>query len=306
MVPVIDTWESVIQKYLDSRLAVNALSEKTAKTRFLLLSEFGRFAISNKIEKPSKAHKNLVLAFFSQKKVANNTKRVQFFILHAFFDYLVEEDLVPENCMTSISPPSEKNIESDYLDDEEVRLFFEGVIDGCRETTIERTLLIVVFLTALCLRVSEASNLKISDLNMDQGTVRVHRKGGTEVLLPLSTDLMEFLKRWLSVRTTWKNGETSPWLFITERGTHMAVRSIQHVCKKALEKSGILKRRMGPHLLRHSGASGYLASGIDIKTIQTLLGHSNVATTSKYVHASRGRLEQAVESFKLPKSQVSA
>jgi integrase/recombinase XerC len=302
MKPAANSWESTITAYLDSRLAMNALSSATVRNRKIFLGEFARFAVANKVHTPGATHKNLVLNFFAQKKISNNTKRVQFFILHAFFEFLHEEEIVSENIVATINPPNGKKIESDYLDQTEIEAFFEGIASVSKNGMIDRNLCIAALMTALCLRVSEVCNLRVADINMAQNTARVRRKGGHEELMPLSEGLRDFLDKWLYVRSTWKNSEESPALFTTWTGGSLSVRSAQRIVQNGLKGASLIKRKMGPHLLRHSGASNYLSSGIDIKTIQTLLGHSNVATTGKYVHASRGQLETAVSNFNFPKT----
>lgn len=304
MTPSTDDWSQAITAYLDSRLAMNALSPATVRNRRILLYEFARFAEANKVPRPSLTHKNLVLAFFAHKKISNNTKRVQFFNLHSFFEYLHDEDVVQENIVATINAPNGKRIESDYLDESEISTFFDGVLQTSRDALIDRNLCMAAFMTALCLRVSEVCNLRLSDVNTIQKTVRVRRKGGGEELLPLSDDLIEYIEIWLYERETWKNAEKSDFLFTTQRSEGLSVRSAQAIVQKALKHAKLVKRKMGPHLLRHSGASNYLSDGIDIKTIQTLLGHANIATTSRYVHASRGKLENAVANFNLPKKQT--
>lgn len=301
MTPTSNDWEGSINAYLDSRLAMNALSPASVRNRRIFLTEFSRFAVANKILYPDQTHKNLVLGFFAQKKVSNNSKRVLFFTLNAFFEFLHEDGIVSENIVATINAPNGKKIEADYLDRSEIKNFFDGVLESSREGMEDRNLCLAAFLTALCLRVSEVCNLKLTDINTAQNSVRIRRKGGNEELLPLSEDLLEYLERWLYVRCTWDKAAFSPFLFVTWTGAGLSVRSAQRVVQRGLKGAGILKRRMGPHLLRHSGASTYLEDGIDIKTIQTLLGHSNIATTGRYVHASRGQLETAVANFNLPK-----
>jgi integrase/recombinase XerC len=304
MTPATDDWEGSITAYLDSRLAMNALSPATVRNRRIFLTEFSRFAIANKICTPASTHKNLILAFFAQKKISNNSKRVQFFILNAFFEFLLEEKIITENVVATINAPNGKKIEADYLDKSEIEIFFDGVLETSQAGMIDRNLCLAAFLTALCLRVSEVCNLKMADINTTQNTVRVRRKGGSEELLPLSEDILEYLERWLYERSRWDKAALSPFLFVTWAGGGLSVRSAQRVVQNGLKRAGIIKRRMGPHLLRHSGASNYLSDGIDIKTIQTLLGHANIATTGRYVHASRGQLETAVANFNLPKHRV--
>lgn len=293
------TWNEAITQYLETKMATNSFSESTITNRRFVLFDLAKFAEQHKVFCPTKAHKNLILQFFSQKKVSNNSKRSIYYALLNFFDFLMEEEELPENIVTLVNAPKDRYIESDFLDEEEIRLFFEGIISSSKEFTMNRNLLIAAILCSLCIRVSEVAGLKVTDVNTTQKTIRILRKGGAEILLPINEDLLDYFNAWMDSRQQWRGAE-SKWLFLSSRGDRLSKRSFQSICRAGIEKAGLVKRKMGPHLLRHSGASIYLANGVDVKTVQTLLGHSNVSTTSRYIHASKGRLEQAVSKFPLP------
>ncbi|WP_425430187.1 tyrosine-type recombinase/integrase [Desulfacinum hydrothermale] len=188
--------------------------------------------------------------------------------------------------------------EPDFLSEPELKAFFQSVVDTSRECVVDRNLLVVSLLAGLCLRVSEVCSLRLDNLDLTStpGALRVHRKGGKEARLPLNEKIRDLLDTWLEQREQWASTD-SPWVFVSTRGSRLSVRQVQNVVRRALEHAGFVKRHMGPHLLRHSGASFYLASGTDIKTIQALLGHSNLSTTSRYVHTTAAAIRTAVDGF---------
>jgi integrase/recombinase XerC len=144
------------------------------------------------------------------------------------------------------------------------------------------------------MRVAEAIQLQKSDVHLDKKQVWVKRKGGKIAQLPLNEDLVDRFTNWFEVRQRFKNSEKVPWIFLSIRGQQMTIRQARNVVSDALKKASITKRKRGPHLLRHSGATLYLKQGEDIKTIQYLLGHSNLSTTSRYVHSDSDTLRQSI------------
>ena len=295
------TLSEAVDEYIENRTASGAFRETTARNRRLELSRYVEFARSKGVESPHLVHKNLLTAYLKSLKVSNGTRRTILAVVSGFHDYLVDEELALENVADSFARPRIHSPEADYLTEPEMRRFFQAVVDGSFESAVDRNLLAATMLTGLCLRVSEVTSLKICDLDLSStpGALRVHRKGGKEARIPLNSQIRELLDRWLEQREGML-GSDRPWLFLSNRGERLSCRQVQNLVRRALDKAGIVKRKMGPHLLRHSGASKYLAGGVDIKTIQHLLGHSNLSTTSRYVHSGKREMERAVEGFEAP------
>jgi integrase/recombinase XerD len=150
-----------------------------------------------------------------------------------------------------------------------------------------RTLLELLY--AAGLRVSEALRLDLRDLSMDGGFVRVIGKGDRERLVPVGDVALEWLAKYLAwPRPGWlaagdaPDGPDAP-LFVTPRGRRLARQSAWSVVKAAADAAG-LGDRISPHTLRHSFATHLLEAGYDIRTVQELLGHSDVSTTMIYTH----------------------
>jgi integrase/recombinase XerD len=146
--------------------------------------------------------------------------------------------------------------------------------------------LLIEFLYSSGLRVSECVNIKIQDLNLENNTGRVIQgKGKKDRNIILSKKLIEHIKEYINIR---KN--QSDYLFETKE-SHITTRQVQKIIKSAAKQAGI-KKRVFCHALRSSFATHLLESGVDIRIIQELLGHSNLATTQRYTNVSTEQIRK--------------
>jgi len=161
------------------------------------------------------------------------------------------------------------------LSQDEVRAVLDAVLKHR-----DRVLITVAY--ACGLRVSEVATLKVADIDGKRMLVHVHSgKGRKDRLVPLAASLLELLRLW------WRVMRPTEWLFPGMRpGTHVDTRTIQRAVHVAVEKAGI-KKKATPHTLRHCFATHLLEAGTDLRIVQTLLGHSRIATTLRYHHVSR-------------------
>jgi len=155
----------------------------------------------------------------------------------------------------------------------------------------DRVFLMTVYAGGL--RLSEAVNLKVTDIDRPRMQLRVrHGKGAKERVLPLSPRLLQELHQyWLEQRAQ-RPGHDSPWLFLgakPHQPLHKA--SGQNIYYRAVKKSGV-RRKGGIHLLRHSFATHCIESGLELTLVQRLLGHSSLLTTARYLHVTAVRLGQ--------------
>lgn len=145
------------------------------------------------------------------------------------------------------------------------------------------------------LRVSELTGLNIDDLDLDSGMVTVRGKGKRERLALLGKESQEAIARWLAVRGTMappKKMKAQPAVFLNQRGSRLTSRSVGRLLEKYLAQAG-LDPRTSPHTLRHSFATHLLDRGADIRSVQELLGHRNLATTQIYTHVTTQRLRDS-------------
>lgn len=172
------------------------------------------------------------------------------------------------------------------LSQEEVQRLFEAV-----SNLKHRTILMTLYATGL--RIAEALALQLGDIDSARMLLRVRQgKGGKDRYVPLSETLLNQLRRY------WRYYRPGCWLFpSTDPRRALTASTVQRVCAKAAAKAG-LNKRVTPHTLRHSFATHHLEAGTNLKTIQVLLGHRNLNTTSIYLHVAAqapGHRRQALD-----------
>jgi integrase/recombinase XerD len=157
---------------------------------------------------------------------------------------------------------------------------------GLRDKTMLETLY------AGGLRVSELVGLKIPQVSLDMGVVRVLGKGAKERLVPLGEEALTWIGRYLDeVRPDLLNGKVSDALFVTARGQPMTRQGFWYLLRRYCAQAGLAKT-VSPHTLRHAFATHMLNHGADLRVVQLLLGHADISTTQIYTHVARERLKQ--------------
>jgi integrase/recombinase XerD len=149
------------------------------------------------------------------------------------------------------------------------------------------------------LRVSELLNLPLTALARDPAFLMVRGKGGKERLAPLNDAARTAVKAWLTVREQFvpKGDGTNPWLFPSRgKGGRLTARRFSQLLEEAAIAAGIDREKVSPHVLRHAFATHLLEGGADLRIVQTLLGHADIATTQIYTHVAGDRLAEVVRS----------
>jgi len=148
------------------------------------------------------------------------------------------------------------------------------------------------------LRVSELVELPLSGLDRRAGSVRVRGKGGRERLVPLGEPALAALEAWLTEgrpRLAQRAPRASDAVFLTGRGRPMTRQNFFARLRQLAVRAGLPRERVSPHVLRHSFATDLLEGGADLRAVQAMLGHADLATTQIYTHVSRQRLRDTVE-----------
>ena len=146
------------------------------------------------------------------------------------------------------------------------------------------------------LRASEASSVKLADVNLNQGHLRVLGKGSKERMVPVGATARKSVERYLPVRVKWLKGRTEEALFVSRLGRRLSRQSVWGVLRKYAAGGGI-RKKLYPHILRHSFATHLLEGGADLRVVQELLGHSDISTTQIYTHVERSRLKGIHQKF---------
>ena len=161
------------------------------------------------------------------------------------------------------------------------------------ETTLgqrDRAMLETLYATGL--RVSELVALKLFEVSLDMGVLRVFGKGGKERIVPLGEVACDWLRRHLANgRPALLAGRQSDDLFLTSRGAAMSRQAFWQLIKRYALHAGMDPARLSPHVLRHAFATHLLNHGADLRVVQLLLGHSDISTTQIYTHVARERLK---------------
>jgi integrase/recombinase XerD len=152
------------------------------------------------------------------------------------------------------------------------------------------------------LRVSEATSLTLAAVARDPAYLMVRGKGGKERLAPLNGAARDAIRAWIDVRRQFlpkgapKSARESPWLFPSRgKAGRLTPRRFGQLLDVAARAAGIDPAKVSPHVLRHAFATHLLEGGADLRVVQTLLGHADIATTQIYTHVTEGRLREVVE-----------
>lgn len=160
-----------------------------------------------------------------------------------------------------------------------------GTLLGLRD----RAMLEVLYASGL--RVSELVRLKLAEVSVDMGVVRIFGKGSKERLVPLGEEALEWLARYQSgARLQLLKGKPSDYVFVTGRAAPMTRQAFWHLIKKRAGQA-IPGKALSPHTLRHAFATHLLNHGADLRVVQLLLGHADISTTQIYTHVARERLK---------------
>jgi len=204
-----------------------------------------------------------------------------------FFRYLMREKHVSKNPVTSVSAPKGKKRLPGNLDADRMARLLDISGDGA---IVDRDRAILELLYSSGLRLSELTDLDCGDVDMHDKTVHVTGKGNKDRIVPVGRHALKALARWQSSRAGMADaGETA--LFVSNRGTRISTRSVQARVSHWAKRQGI-DTNVYPHLFRHSFATHLLESSHDLRGVQELLGHSNIATTQIYTHLDFQHLAQ--------------
>ena len=213
--------------------------------------------------------------------------------LKTYFKFTRKRGLIEKDPMRKITAPRMgKRLPVFVQESQIVALFscikFEDDYNGW----LARILLETLYATGM--RRSEASNLKISDLDFSRMVFRVRGKGDKERLVPFARYLFDLLEKYLEARKLAFPGISAQWLFLNRKGEQFSPESIYHLVRKYLSTVTTEEQR-SPHVLRHSFATHLSNNGADLNAIKELLGHSNLASTQVYMHNNIERLIQVYE-----------
>lgn len=236
------------------------------------------------------------LAWINEFGVSAHTQARILSGLKSFFSFLKLEYGLKESPMELIQAPRLDRKLPDTLNIQEIDRLI-GVLDlSSREGMRNKTMLEVLY--GCGLRVSELIHLKLSNLNLNVGFIKVEGKGNKERLVPIGQQATKYLQIYLGeVRPRQKiKPGFEDLVFIGKRGTSLSRVMVFLMIKALAEKAGI-KKNISPHTFRHSFASHLVEGGADLRAVQDMLGHESITTTEIYTHLDRDYLRSAIIQF---------
>ena len=284
--------DPTIDRFLDAAWAERGLSANTLQGYRQDLLKLAA-ALRKKGRSLPRAEREDILEFLAREMRAGRSPRSVSRYLSGYrqyFRWLVREGAVGEDPTALIESPKLGRGLPDALTEEQVEALL-GAPDlesplGMRD----RAMLELMYATGL--RVSELTGLEISNVNLNQGVVRIVGKGRKERLVPVGEQALEWLRRYLEeARPALMKGAQSPAVFVTARKAGLTRQAFWHMVRRQAAQAGI-RRRISPHVLRHSFATHLLNHGADLRVVQLLLGHSDLSTTQIYTHVAREGLKR--------------
>jgi integrase/recombinase XerD len=256
------------------------------------------FLTRRHIDALSKTNKNDVISFMLDQKdkgLSANSIARRLAAIKAFYRFLVRERILKEDATGLIDSPKlwKKIPETLSLNEVDALIAQPNIKDkkGVRDRAILETLY------ATGMRVSEATNLKTDNVNLDVGFLRCIGKGNKERVIPLGKKAIASIRRYLeSSRPRLLNRKESEFMFVSRFGKKLSRQSIWKMIKK-YAKDARIKKPLRPHILRHSFATHLLERGADLRSVQEMLGHANISTTQIYTHINKDRLKAVHKMF---------
>ncbi len=284
--------EGIIDKFLDAIWMERGLSTNTLGAYRADLLALQRW-LAQRDTSLIYATRADLLAFIANRAKEGSKPRStarQLSSFRRFYRFLLREGMIQEDPTVKIEMPKIGRSLPKSLTEGEVESLLGAPEISDPLGYRDRTMLEVLYATGL--RVSELINLRQSQVNLNQGVLRIQGKGDRERLIPLG----EESQRWVRDFVTGPRVEIllerqSDYLFPTRRGDRMTRQAFWHIIKRYAKKADI-GGKLSPHTLRHAFATHLLNNGADLRVVQMLLGHSDLSTTQIYTHVARERMKE--------------
>ncbi len=210
--------------------------------------------------------------------------------LRRFYRYQIREGRIGSDPSALLESPKLGRCLPDSLSEADVEALLVAPKTETSQGLRDRAMLELLYASGL--RVSELVNITLDQINIPQGVLRVCGKGNKERMVPIGEQALDWLERYINHArpAIMKRDDASRYVFVTNRSGSMTRQTLWHMIKRYARKVGINKK-LSPHTLRHAFATHLLNHGADLRVLQMLLGHSDLATTQIYTHIANARLK---------------
>ena len=292
-------WEYILKDYLTYLKLERGLSANSISSYELDLIKLINFLKVKSISASPLTidQETLQLFLYEIAKELNSRSRARIISgLKSFFNYLIFEDYRKDNPTDLIEAPKIGRKLPETISVEEIDELIAAI--DLTKTEGERNRAIIETLYGCGLRVSELTNLRISDLYFEEGFIKVTGKGDKQRFVPISDYNIKYITIYKDqVRAHQEiKPEASDTLFLNRRGAQLTRAMIFTIIKQLAEKANI-RKKISPHTFRHSFATHLLENGADLRAIQQMLGHESITTTEIYMHMDKTYLREVLETY---------
>ncbi len=288
----------LVDQYLNYLIVEKGLAEKTITAYSSDIRRFIEFLNKRKIKNISETDTPIILKYLITMRDSGLSARSRarhIITLRGFYKFLVQEKIITLDPAALVDLPKIGLKLPNVLSVSEIKLLLKA--PDTRKPIGQRDLAMLELLYASGLRVSELINLKLTDINLEAGFVRVMGKGSKERIVPFGMVAGKQVSEYINAaRPLLTKDLISPYVFAARAGKPMTRQGFWKLLKKYARFAGI-EKIVYPHSLRHSFASHLLEGGADLRSVQIMLGHVDISTTQIYTHVAKERLKKMHEKF---------
>jgi len=283
--------DNLVNSFLDHLKFEAMLSNNTISSYKRDLEKFKVFLDENNVKSFLEISHEQILMFLESlhKNLKESSISRILSSLRTLYKFLVREGAIKNNPFSQIKNPKKPKKLLEILDEREVKNFLDSIPCSKKLELRDKTMFELLYSSGL--RVSELTNLKLRNIDFDENLIRFIGKGNKERITPIGKISMYFLKKYLETTRYKIEGESkNDYVFLNKYGNKISRQGFWKILKKYAKKINLTKN-LHPHIFRHSFATHMLKRGADLRTIQELLGHSDISTTEIYTDLDKEHIK---------------
>ena len=282
--------DSNLRSFLNYLLVDKGLSNNTVKAYEADISSFFQWLDNEdlKYKNLQEDHINQYISFLFQRKMRSSSVNRKISSIKSFYIFLVKRNFLKNSPLNDLVTPKQEKYLPESMSEAEVDKLLNSPDVSNKIENRDKAMIEMLYATGM--RISELVNLKITDVDMKRCVVKVFGKGSKERLVPFGETALDSLKSYLNDREQ----SSSKEIFLSNRGKKMTRVAFWQRVKIYLVREN-LKNSISPHTLRHAFATHLLNRGADLRSVQLLLGHSDLSTTQIYTHIAKQRLSDVLK-----------
>jgi integrase/recombinase XerD len=284
--------ENLINDFIDYLRFERRLSKNTIVSYERDLGKYRFFLNRSKTREILNVSNDQILDFLEFIYKTQNSSSVSRILstLRTFYKYLVRDGKIQKNPFSSIKNPKQPKKILEILNEQEVKKFLESIPSSTYLELRDKAMFELLYSCGI--RVSEIVDLKLSDIDFDEGLIRFIGKGNKERITPIGDLAKDYLEKYIrAARYNLERERKSENVFLNRNGQKLTRQGFWKILKKYAGKANVSKN-LYPHLFRHSYATHMLERGADLRIVQELLGHSSISTTEIYTNINKKHVKE--------------